>query len=218
MRKEELEPMQPANDQLMELQQLMNYRDKMVADRASYKARMKELKEQLGKRLHSAIIDSSDYIMEVLTCEIDATEKTIKALIKENKELNQNYELTTSVVGIGFATAVHFIIATENYTRFSDPRKLVCYCGVAPFKHESGTSIRGKTKVSHLANKKLKTLLTLGAIAAVRYDPALKLKYEQKVKQGKAKMSVLNIIRAKLIYRIFAVVKRQTKYEISIAA
>ena len=72
--------------------------------------------------------------------------------------------------------------------------------------------------VSHLANKKRKSLLTLGAIAAVRFDPALKAKYEEKVKQGKAKMSVINIIRAKLIYRIFAVVKRQYKYEVAVAA
>jgi len=122
------------------------------------------------------------------------------------------------VVGIGFATAVHFIISTENFTRFSDVRKMICYCGVAPFKHESGTSIRGRSKVSHLANKKLKTLLTMAAIFAVRFDPELKLKYEQKVSEGKPKMSVLNIIRAKPIQRIFAVIKRQTVYERRIAA
>lgn len=218
MRKEELEPMKPVSIPLIELQQLMNYRDKLVTDRASYISRIKELQGQMGKSLHSIIVESSDYIMDVLSSEIKELEKSIKELLAENEDLQLNYELITSVVGIGFASAVHFIIATENFTRFTDARKLVCYCGVAPFKHESGTSIRGKTKVSHLANKKLKTLLTLGAIAAVRYDPALKLKYEQKVKQGKAKMSVINIIRAKLIYRIFAVVKRQTKYEVNLAA
>lgn len=172
----------------------------------------------LGNSLHSRIIDSSEYVMEVLSVEIQQIEKSIKELLKTNVDLQTNYELCTSVVGIGFATAVHFIIATENFTRFDDARKMVCYCGVAPFKHESGSSIRGKTRVSHLANKKLKTLLTLAAIAAVRFDPSLKEKYEQKLKQGKAKMSVLNIIRSKLIYRIFAVVKRQTKYEVHLAA
>jgi len=40
-----------------------------------------------------------------------------------------------------------------------DSRKLACFCGVAPFPHQSGTSIRGKTRVSHMANKKLKTNL-----------------------------------------------------------
>lgn len=119
---------------------------------------------------------------------------------------------------MGFAIAIHFIIATENFTRFSDARKLICYCGVAPFKHESGSSIRGKTRISHLANKKLKALLTSGAAAAVKWDPELKQKYEQKQAEGKHKRSALNIIRAKLIERMFAVVKRQSPYEKKLAA
>ncbi|MBK8090151.1 MAG: transposase [Chitinophagaceae bacterium] len=46
------------------------------------------------------------------------------------------------------------LIATENFaTRFSDVRKPISYCGVATFEHSSGISIRGKTRVSHLANK-----------------------------------------------------------------
>jgi transposase len=156
--------------------------------------------------------------MEVLTVEIKEIEAEIKKIIDADESLRVNYELMTSVVGIGFATAVHVLIATENFTRFTDPRKFNCYCGVAPFEHTSGSSIRGKTRVSHLANKKLKSLLTMAAISAVRFDPELKLKYEQKLKEGKAKMSALNIIRVKLIERMFAVIRKQTKYEIRLAA
>ncbi|HEY4110068.1 IS110 family transposase [Puia sp.] len=218
MRKEELQPMKPMSANLLELQQLMNYRDKLVGDKASYQARIKELEGQMGQQLNSKISESSTYIMQVLGQEIKQLEEAIKELLKQDPGLNKNYELATSVIGIGFATAVHFIIATENCTRFSDARKLICYCGVAPFKHESGSSIRGRTKVSHLANKKLKCLLTMAAICAVRWDQDLKRKYEQKVAEGKPKMSVINIIRAKLVERLFAVVKRQSKYEIRLAA
>jgi len=218
MRREELSPMKPVRANVLELQQLMNYRDKLVADKASYQARIKELAGQLGCKLNSKITASSTYVMDVLEQEIKEIEEAIYTLIKSDPALQTNYELATSVVGIGFATAVHFIIATENFTRFTDARKLICYCGVAPFKHESGSSIRGKTKVSHLANKKLKSLLTMAAICAVRWDKDLKQKYEQKIGEGKAKMSVINIIRAKLVERLFAVVKRQSKYEIRTAA
>ena len=103
--------------------------------------------------------------------------------------MKPSYELVTSVVGISFATAVHVLIATENFIRFTDAGKFNCYCGVVPFEHTSGSSIRGKTRASHLANKKLKSLLTIAAISAVRFDPQLKAKYEQKLKEGKAKMS-----------------------------
>ena len=218
MRKEELSPMKPVSANLLELQQLMNYRDKVVADRASYQGRTKELTGQLADNVNSKITASSDYIMDVLGQEIKEIEQAIKNLLQSDPSLQANYDLATSVVGIGFATAVHFIIATENFARFSDARKLICYCGVAPFKHESGTSIRGRTRISHLANKKLKSLLTMAAICAVRFDEDLKRKYQQKIAEGKPKMSVINIIRAKLVERLFAVVKRQSKYEIKTAA
>ena len=100
--------------------------------------------------------------------------------------------MTYSVTGI--ATAIHFLIATENFNRFSNVRKLICHCGVSPFEHSLGTGIRGKVGVIHRANKKLKSLLTMDAISAIQHDPELKAKYEQKVK-----MCVLNIIQAKLI-------------------
>lgn len=218
MRREELTPTKPVSDNQIKLQQLMNYRDKLVADRASYQVRTKELKEQFGEMLATQISSSSEHVIEVLSVEIRQAEQAIKALIKKDEALQNNYELVRSVTGIGFVTAVHFMVATENFTRFADARKLMCYCGVAPFKHESGSSIRGRTKVSHLANKKLKSLLTMAAMSAMRWDPELKQKYQEKIAEGKPKLSVINIIRAKLVTRMFAVVQKQTKYEIRMAA
>ena len=218
MRKEELKPMQPLSDTELDLQQLMSHRDKLVADKKSYECKLKELLSQMGKKANRQMIASMQYVMQVLASEIKQTEIGIKELMKKEDALQANYELVCSVTGIGFATAVHLLIATENFTRFDDVRKLICYCGVAPFEHSSGTSIRGKTRVSHLANKKLKSLLTMPAISAIQHDPELKAKYEQKLKEGKAKMSALNIIRAKLIERVFAVIKKQKAYELRTAA
>jgi transposase len=216
-RKEELQPMKPLSQVQLELQQLMSYRDKLVADKASYQSRIKELKEQMQQKLNKRIIESTQNIMQLLKDEIKQTEAAIKELIKNDEAINNNYELVKSVKGIGFATTVHMLIKTENFTRF-DARKFACYCGVPPFKNESGSSIRGRTKTSHLANRKIKSLLTMAAISAINHDRQLKEKYEQKVKEGKAKMVALNIIRFKLIERIFSVIKRQSPYILSVAA
>jgi transposase len=218
MRKDELEPMLPLDDIQMELHQLMSHRDKLVADRASYQARLKEVTAQMGDRASQKITASMQYVIEVLTQEIKEAEAAVKELMKQDEGLQKNYQLASSVTGIGFASAVHLLIATENFSRFSTARKLICYCGSAPFEHSSGTSVRGKTRVSHLANKKLKSLLTMAALSAIQHDPELKAKYEQKINEGKAKMCVLNIIRAKLIERVFSVIKKQKLYEIRTAA
>jgi len=218
MRKEELVPMKPLSDTQVELQQLMSHRDKLVSDKSSYQSKLKELRSQMGNKVNKKMTASMEYVMEVLTEEIKETEKQITGLLKSEETLQTNYKLMCSITGIGFATAVHLLIATENFTRFSDVRKLICYCGVAPFERSSGSSIRGKVRVSQLANKKLKSLLTMAAISAIQHEPELKAKYEQKIKEGKAKMCVINIIRAKLLERIFAVIKRQSPYELRLAA
>lgn len=63
----------------------------------------------------------------------------------------------------------------------NDSRKLACYCGVAPFGYSSGTSIRGKTKVHYIANKKLKCNLHIASLSAVKLDANLMIYYERKV-------------------------------------
>lgn len=157
-RKEELHAMKPPTQAQLDLQQLMSYRDKVVADKASHQSRLKELKGQMGQKLNIRIIESTEKIMQILKEEIKQIEDAIKAMIKGNKELQTNYELVKSVKGIGFATTVHMLITTENFTRF-DARKFACYSGIAPFKNQSGTSIRGRTKTSHFGKQKNKIII-----------------------------------------------------------
>lgn len=209
----------PSPEQLLRLRQLMAHRDALVSERAGHKARTGELKEALGKAADPFVSASAQRAIAFLSDEIMQTEKEIKILLAQHPELDNNYRLICSVPGIGFVTAIHLILCTENFTRFDgNARKFNCYCGVAPFPHSSGSSIRGRTRVSHLANKTIKSLLTLCASSAIQHDPELKAKYQQKLSEGKSKMSVINIIRAKLIQRVFAVINKQTPYQIKQAA
>ena len=93
-----------------------------------------------------------------------------------------------------------------------DTRKLACYCGVAPFEYSSGSSIRGRTKVHYMANKKLKCNLHMASLTAVKLDADLKAYYERKVGEGKSKMCVLNAVKNKLLARVIAVVNKQELY------
>jgi transposase len=102
---------------------------------------------------------------------------------------------------------------TDNFKKFATARQFACYVGIAPFGYDSGTSVKGRTEVSHFANKKLKSLLNQGALSATSFDPELKSYYERRVASGKNKMSVLNVVRNKLVYRMFAVIKRHSPFE-----
>jgi len=94
----------------------------------------------------------------------------------------------------------------------NDARKLACYCGVAPFEYSSGTSIKGKTRVHHMANKKLKCNLHMASLTAIKLDEEIKTYYERKVAEGKSKLSVLNAVKNKLLARVVACVNNQRMY------
>ena len=104
------------------------------------------------------------------------------------------------------------IVLTNNFTNFQNPRKFNCYAGLAPFEHTSGNSIKGKTKTSKLRNKKIKTVLFNGANSAIIYDEELKAYYKRKKEQGKAHNSIINSVCCKIVYRMFAVVKREQPF------
>ncbi len=147
-----------------------------------------------------------------LKASLKQIDKSIMVIVKENEQLKKSFALATSVPGIGTQSAVYMLIKTRCFTRFDNWRKLACYAGIAPFEYSSGSSIRGKTKVSHLADKKMKSLLNMGALSAKKHDKEISEYYLRKTAEGKNKMLVLNNIRCKIISRVFAVINRQTPF------
>ena len=125
--------------------------------------------------------------------------------------MKKNFDLASSVKGIGLVIAAFMLVTTNNFTSFENGRKYACYTGIAPFENTSG-KYRGKTRVSHLANKRMKTLLSNGANSARKWDPELRAYYARKIDEGKEHKLVINSIRCKMVNRVFAVVKRETPY------
>ncbi|MEE9364225.1 MAG: IS110 family transposase [Cellulophaga sp.] len=126
-----------------------------------------------------------------LTRQIDKINVKMQGIIDQNTSLKNTSDLITSIKGIGLQTAVIIIAYTDTYNRFANWRKFASYCGIAPFPYQSGTSIKGKTKVSHLENKKLKSILNMCAISAIQHNPEMKRYYLKRVSQGKNKMSTI---------------------------
>lgn len=172
----------------------------------------KENIEFVNKEVFKEVSTINQSLTNTIKKSINKIEKRIKEIIKSNQELSKQYALIKSVPGIGEQTSLYFIIATKGFSAFKNWRQFTCYSGVAPFEYSSGTSIKGRTKVNHMADKKMKTLLQMCAMTTLKYDPKLKEYYIKKKDEGKNSMLVLNNIRCKLISRVFAVVNRETPY------
>ena len=191
---------------------MSSLRAKLVKQRAGYKACLKEQKSVYKSKDYQDIFDIQKSLIATFSKKIDKLEKHMIDIIKQDEQLKQTFDLITSVKGIGQVTAIEILISTENFTKFSTWRKYASYAGIAPFPYQSGSSIKGRNKVSNLANKRLKSLLNMCALVSIQWNPEMKLFYNNRIEQGKNKMSTLNIIRNKLVARIFAVVNRKTPY------
>lgn len=211
LRREVIIADEPLNADITKLKDLWSQRCKLVRDRTGYMNRLKEMKATESKPDPYLIKMQKRYI-ELFTKDILELEERIKEVITSNPALLKNYELICSIKGVGLIVATYMLTSTNNFKKFENARKFNCYAGIAPFKYESGTSIKGRSRVSHLANKDAKALLNLAASSAIRYNKEMKEYYQKRVNEGKRKMSCLNIIRAKLVARMFAIVKRQSPY------
>lgn len=209
-KKDALRPCPKTDATLLRLKMLRSARGRLCKHQAALKCALKELRGILPptdvvRRSHLELIAEFD-------ARIQAINKEIAAVIQENQALKTNYELLITIKGVGPQIALASLVKTHNFTRFTNSRKFACYAGTAPFEHRSGTSIRKKTRVSHLADKEVKTLLDLGASSAIQHDEELKAYYLRRVQEGKSKKSTINIVRNKIIHRMFAVIKRQTPF------
>ncbi|ELR81228.1 transposase, partial [Elizabethkingia anophelis R26] len=191
---------------------LLTLRDRLVTNMQGYVVSMNETLRTMNMEDFPELFSAYQMQIATLKEEIKKLEKSIKSIIKNNPQLWASYQLITTIKGIGFIVASYLIVYTYNFTRFDNWRKFACYSGIAPFDYQSGTSVRGKTQVSPIANQQVKKMLHLAAMCAVHFDPELKEYYLRRQADGKTKMSIINIIRNKLVSRVFAVVKRGTPF------
>jgi len=194
------------------LRHLLSLRDRLVVQRAGYQASLKENARFLQKNQDPDFFQIHDRMIHYLSKQIERIDLKLNHTIQQDQNINRLFEMICSIKGVGSQTAYYMIVLTHGFILFGEWRKFASYAGTAPFPYRSGTSIRGKTKVNHLANKKIKSLLHSCALSAILYNPEMKAYYNRRTESGKSKMSTLNIIRNKILARIFAVATRGTPY------
>lgn len=202
---------QPLSNSLKRLQVLHSTYQRFVRHRAALINALKEYR-YIGITKTDLIIQTQQQLIKNFDKQIQKIVSEIEMVINQQPVLNQNFLLLKSIKGVGKILALTVIIKTHNFTRFFNARKFACFCGTAPFDHSSGSSIRKKGRVSHLADKEMKTLLDLSAKSAIQYDKELKSYYLKRTQNGKSKMSTINVVRNKILYRMFAVIKRQSPF------
>lgn len=197
---------------LLTIKELLSYRSQLIKIRTQIKNSLKSRKLLGGLIDNEWILSDLKEQVSQLDQRISRADKAIEQVVEQNSDVFENYQLAKSVKSIGPVIAAALVVYTNNFAGFQTSRQFSSYAGIAPFRYESGSSIRGKTQVSNYANKRIKTLLYNAANTAMVHDPEIRAYYLRKREQNKHHCSIINAIAFKLVGRVFAVIKRQTPY------
>lgn len=199
------------------LKQLLSVRKCLISSKKKLHLSVQETGKYVDKQTANELKNSCSKSVKALTLDIKNLESKMMDMIELDLELLRQFNILVSVEGVGKITAFMFIVTTNAFTNFTDAKKYACYAGVVPFEYSSGTSIRGRNKVSNFANKEMKTALHLCALSLIQSKGELGEYFRRKVAEGKNKMSVINAMRNKIVLRAFACVKSDRLYDKSYA-
>lgn len=159
---------------------------------------------------NEAFSTSAQKVLETLDAEIKDLEQQMEALARKHHQ--SEMEALLSIPGIGRKTALVLTVVTHGFSRFDSAKQLASYVGICPRIFQSGTSVRGKSRICKLGMARVRQLLYLCAMQAAKVNQPCKELYERLLKNGKPKMKALIAVAHKLLRQALAIAKSQTTF------
>lgn len=198
----------PASELIEQGKDLVQIIEQYIEFRAGLKNKKSALK---SKKASKSLIEIVINQIEDLSVSINKLQEKLIQIVKEyDSELLQNI---TSIVGIGKNTAALLILASEGFRSFDSAKQLSSYFGLAPTEYTSGTSIKGKRKISKMGNPLVRKKLYMCSLQASRYNKSCIDLYQRLLAKGKPKKVALIAVVNKLLKIIFAISKSGLPYD-----
>ncbi|HEZ6481376.1 TPA: IS110-like element ISNgo3 family transposase [Neisseria meningitidis] len=185
------------------LQKLINLKNQLQQHQKQIKNRLHSTEEDFIRNIHQDLIDTIQDKMEQVKI-------AISEQIKKQTD-NNHYRNLQTIPSIGKDTAsVLYAQLTEKH--FKTANQFVSYAGLSPAIIQSGTSVRGRGRLSRYGNRRLKSTLYMPALCAYRFNAFPKLINNLK-KAGKPKMVIIVAIMRKLAKLAYYIVKTGQPYD-----
>ena len=167
----------------------------------------------LGSKGHTKgkMIRSLKRQLKQLKREINLLETEMELLIKSHEP--ELFTSIKSIPGIGNKTAILLIITTNSFKDFESCRQISSFLGLAPNERSSGSSVRGRSRISKTGNPIVRNHLFLCSFTASVYNPQCKALYERIVAKGKSKKLALIAVCNKLIKQAYGISKSGLPYD-----
>ena len=191
----------PPAPELRELQALVRRLDSLVEMRT-----MEENRLSSGIAV-AAVRASVEGHLAYLSEQIKRTERLIRAHIDSHPGLRRQRELLDSIPGVGEATAAALLAEVPDILQYRSARQVAAFAGLAPRERQSGSSVRGRVRLSKIGNARLRKALYFPAVTALRCSPFFQAWAEGLRHRGKSKMAVIGAAMRKLVHLAYGVLK-----------
>lgn len=198
----------PEAEYVLEIKQMHAYVEQMNKSRTGLIRQREAFKYNAVESL--ALKESLEKMILSLETEIALIENKMIAIIKDHH--NELFQQLTSIPGIGKKTAMLLIVISGGFTKFENARQLSSYVGISPRIFESGTSVKGKSKICKMGMSRIRAMLYVCSWSAKKYNNACKELYDRLVEKGKAKKIALIAVANKLLKQAFALASKNEYY------
>lgn len=207
----QLSDWQPPRPEFRKLQQLTREREQLVANRTMVKNQLHA--EEAGAMPNEETISRMKKHVAFLNQQIAQIRRSITALIQEHKELKRDLGLCCSIPGVGELTAAIVLAETNGFELIRNKKQLVSFAGLDVKEKQSGTSVRGKPRISKKGNRFLRKAMHMPALTAIRSDERLKAVFSRLIARQGIKMKAVVAVQRKVLELIYTIYKTQQPYD-----
>jgi transposase len=190
--------------------------------RLTQRASLLEMRQHVRNQLHAlqhlphivpVVRARRSSLIETLNEQIVQVEEEIEAVIALDETWAASAERLLTIPGIGLLTAAWLLVTTLNFTICQSADELTSYAGLAPHPYQSGSSVRGRPRIGHTGNSRLRSVLYLATLTAARYNPVIQPFYDRLRAAGKPMKVARCAAARKLLHLAFAVVSKKEEFD-----
>ena len=196
------------SEYVLELKQMQAYLEQINKGRTGF-IRQKEAFDQ-NPNQSSDVSESLASILVKMEAEIKEIEKKMEIIIKTYHQ--EMFEQLKSIPGLGRKTSLYLIVISGGFSKFENAKQLASYVGISPRIFESGTSVKGRSKICKMGMSKIRAMLYVCAWSAKKCNKSCKELYDRLVEKGKSKKLALIAVVNKLLKQAFALATKKEYY------
>ncbi|HNP07062.1 MAG TPA: transposase [Cyclobacteriaceae bacterium] len=192
------------------LKQLTRERDQIVEIRTMAKNQLHAEKAEAFPNPGSVARIKAHIVF--LNKQESAIKREITEVLKKDEEVNASMEIICTIPGVAKLTAATVLAETNGFELIRNKRQLTSYAGLDVREKQSGTSVKGKSKISKRGNRYLRKAMYLPALAAIRHEQRFKAVFVRLVSKHGIKMKAVVAVQRKLLEMIYIVYTKNTPY------